>query len=276
MIAYHQRPRSLSTLAAFVAVSLAMVSCASHRGGVAQGESAARLEPIPRRVLIVTGEGSYHRWQETMPVLAAALSKDPRLDVEVLDDLSAVRGEDLSEYAAVVLHFKNTDPAVPGRAGLDNLVRFVDNGGGLVLVHFACGAFEPFRDEYEQLIGRVWFGLTPPPGEYQHDPYGTFTVDIVDDEHPVSRGFGSFETTDELYTCLTGDVPIKVLATARSTRNGEQYPIAFVLEHESRRVFHCVLGHDAAALSNDRVGELYRRATVWAAGALPVVRHGNY
>ncbi|MFG0251495.1 MAG: hypothetical protein ACF8NJ_01315, partial [Phycisphaerales bacterium JB038] len=72
-----------------------------------------------------------------------------------------------------------------------------------------------------------------------------------------------------LYTCLTGEAPIEVIATARSKVNGRRYPIAFVALGERGRVFQCVLGHDVAALSNDGVGELFRRATSWAAGLPP-------
>jgi type 1 glutamine amidotransferase len=221
-------------------------------------------------VLIITGEDyAGHDWRQTTPVLKAALEEDPRLTVEVLQDLGVLDGRDLTPYAAVILHFKNYDPLVPGRAGFDNLVRFAENGGGLVLVHFACGAFEEFSDDYEKLVGRVWFGPTPPPGEHQHDPHGQFAVTMTDANHPVTRGLGSFETVDELYTCLAGDTPIVVLAEAVSKRNGRPYPIAFVLKDDERRMFHCVLGHDVNSLSNAPVAELYRRATAWAAGLSP-------
>jgi type 1 glutamine amidotransferase len=220
-----------------------------------------------RRVLIVTGEDyPGHDWRQTTPVLKASLEEDPRLQVEILDDLEALGGKDLTPYAALILHFKNYDPEIPGRAGFDNLVHFEERGGGLVLVHFACGAFEEFSDDYERLVGRVWFGPTPPPGEHQHDPHGRFTVTMTDENHPVTRGLQPFETVDELYTCLTGNTPIVVLADAVSKRNGKTYPIAFVLEDDRSRVFHCVLGHDPDALSHEPVAELYRHATAWAAG----------
>ena len=139
----------------------------------------------------------------------------------------------------------------------------------MVLAHFACGAFEEFRDDYEELVGRVWFGAQPPPGSAQHDPHGTFEVDVVDADHPVTRGLFSFDTTDELYTCLTGDAAICVLATAVSKRDGVSYPMAFVRAEGKGRVFHCVLGHDPPSLAVPAVAQLYRRATAWAAGLSP-------
>ena len=257
-------------LAAMLAVTLsAGTGCrCNERGSASEGRSPQELDA--RRVLIITGEDyPGHDWRQTTPVLKASLEEDSRLQVEVLEDLELLGSTELTRYAALILHFKNYDPQVPGRAGFDNLVRFAAENGGLVLVHFACGAFEEFSGEYERLVGRVWFGPTPPPGRHQHDPHGRFTVTISDTDHPVTRGLESFETVDELYTCLTGDTPIVVLAEAVSSRNGRAYPMAFVLEDDDRRVFHCVLGHDPDALSHKPVAELYRRATAWAAGLSP-------
>jgi type 1 glutamine amidotransferase len=82
----------------------------------------------------------------------------------------------------------------------------------------------------------------------------------------------SFDTTDELYTCLAGDRPIDVLATARSKVDGKDYPMAFAFAYGAGRVFHSPLGHDAAALANPAVAELFRRGCAWAAGLDPAAR----
>jgi hypothetical protein len=66
-------------------------------------------EPGPRaRVLLVTGEDyPGHDWQRTTPVVVGLLERDPRLEVEVLDDLHALRPARLEGHDVVVLHFKN-------------------------------------------------------------------------------------------------------------------------------------------------------------------------
>ncbi len=221
----------------------------------------------PSRVLIVTGEDyAGHRWRETTPALQEAVEQDGRMKVDVLDDLTRLAATDLAPYASVVLHFKNYDPKVPGRAGFDNLKRFVEQGGGLVLVHFACGAFEEFKDEFKPLAGRVWFGARPPQGRHQHDPYGEFKVEITDVDHPITRGMESFTTVDELYTCLEGERPIMVLAEATSKVDGKVYPMAFVLRFGKGKVFHYALGHNVPALKNEGAAALMRRGTAWTAG----------
>jgi len=214
-----------------------------------------------KKVLIVTGQDyPGHKWQETAPVLAKALSADTRLQVKVTEDPKTLASPDLQQYDAVVLHFMNWEQPDPGPEARDNLKRFVEGGKGLVLVHFACGAFQEWP-EFRNLAGRSYDPKLPP-----HDPFGTFRVEIINKEHPITKGMQPFDTTDELYTCLAGDRPIEVLATAKSMVDGKDYPMAFVLTCGKGRVFHSPLGHDAAALANPSVGELFRRGCAWVAG----------
>jgi len=225
----------------------------------------AEASPASRRALIVTGEDyPGHKWRLTTPVLKELLRKDSRLAVDVLDDLTQLRPKTLAGHNVVVMHFKNYDPKVPGREGLDAIDAFVEEGGGLVLVHFACGAFQEFKGDFEKLAGRVWN-----PKLRGHDPYGRFRVEITDVDHPITHGLSSFETTDELYTCLSGAAPVTILARARSKVDGKDYPMAFVLKRGQGRVFHCVLGHDGEAFAAEGVGKLYRRGSAWAAGIEP-------
>jgi type 1 glutamine amidotransferase len=102
-----------------------------------------------------------------------------------------------------------------------------------------------------------------------HDPHGKFKVEITKKKHPAMKGLSEFETVDELYTCLTGKTPIKVLAKARSKVDGKDYPMAFVLDYGKGRVYHSVLGHDVQALSNPHAGKLFRNACAWTAGLEP-------
>lgn len=233
---------------------------------------AVNQPETPCRVLLITGEDyPGHKWRETAPALLAELNKDPRIKIDMLADLSALKTTRLSDYNAVVVHFKNYDPQVPGRKGFDNLAKYVEQGGGLMLLHFACGAFEEFKKEFEPVAGRVWFGMTPPTGRHQHDPRGSFTVNINKTAHPITTGMKDFETVDELYTCLEGDTPITPLATAVSKVDGKTYPMAFVLQSGKGRVFHCVLGHDVEAFSAPGPAQLMQRGCAWVAGLEPTV-----
>jgi uncharacterized protein len=229
---------------------------------MAQLAAEPPAEP-PVRVLLVTGvDYAGHRWKETAPALRGVLEQDPRLTVRVIEDHEFLASDAIFDYDVILLHMKNYDPTQRAEQVYDNLTRFVREGGGLVLYHFALGAFEEW-DEFVQLAGRTWDKT-----KRAHDPHGSFTVNIVDPEHPVTRGLSDFETVDELYTCFGGETPIHLLATARSKVDGEDYPMAFVLEFGKGRVFHTPLGHDVRAVTMPGPAELIRRGCLWAAGRL--------
>lgn len=216
------------------------------------------------RVLLVTGiDYPGHLWRETAPALQQLLEKDPRLKVRVVEDPDALASPKLAEWDVVLLHFMNWEKPSPGDAARENLRQFVSSGKGLMLVHFACGAWQDWP-EFKKIAGRVW-----DPKLRGHDPHGTFRVDLADAQHPIVQGMQPFETVDELYTCLTGDAPIHVVAAARSKVDDKDYPIAFVLNYGKGRVFHTVLGHDVRAITNSAVPELLRRGCAWTAD-LPV------
>ena len=218
-----------------------------------------------RKVLIVTGiDYPGHKWKLTAPVLAQAIAADKRLQVTITEDPNDLANKQLSGYDVIVLHFMNWETPGPGPQARANLQGVVRGGKGLVLVHFACGAFQDWP-QFVELAGRVW-----DPKLRGHDPHGKFTVKITDAKHPAMKGLKDFETTDELYTCLAGKTPIKVLATARSKVDNKDYPIAFVLDYGKGRVLHSVLGHDVQALANPDVGRLFRNACAWSAGLEPL------
>ena len=220
----------------------------------------------PTRVLIVTGDDfPGHKWKETSPVIQEILREDKRFEVDISADIyenNVLASDDLFDYDLLFVHFKNYKPLANEEKARANLKKFVEEGKGLVVFHFACGAFEEWP-EFAQIAGRVWDRKTG------HDPRGPFTVEIVDTEHPITTGMKDFEAFDELYTCLIGDRPIKILATARSKVTGKDHPMAFAFNYGKGRVFHTPLGHDVKGIRMPGVPELIRRGTAWAARLEP-------
>ena len=150
-------------------------------------------DPKAANVLIVTGDDyPGHKWKLTTPVLAKAIGQDKRLHVYVVEDPMALASPDLHAYSVVVFHWMNWKKPGPGPAARENLLKFVSGGKGMVVVHFACGAFQGW-DEYAKLTGRAWN-----PKLRGHDPRGPFRVNIVDADHPAIRGMKAFQAFDEL------------------------------------------------------------------------------
>lgn len=228
------------------------------------GCAAVAVADEAKQVLLVTGQDyPGHKWQETAPVLAKDIAADSRMKVTVTEDPKTLASPDLNKYDAIVLHFMNWELPDPGPEARANLKKFVEDGKGLMLVHFACGAFQGWP-EFRELAGRAYDPKLPP-----HDPFGPFEVRIDKPDHPITKGMQSFEVADELYTCLAGEKPVEVLASAHSKVTGNDHPMAFVLSFGKGRVFHSPLGHDAAAFGNAGVAELMRRGCAWVSGLDP-------
>jgi len=226
---------------------------------------AAPKDESKTNVLIVTGvDYPGHKWKLTTPVLKGLLAKDTRLEVQVVADPHQLASPTLHKYDVVVMHFKDYEKPTAWAAVRPNFTKFVADGGGVVLVHFACGAWQGWP-EFVKIAGRVWN-----PKMRGHDPRGAFTVEMTDVDHPITKGMKPFVTTDELYTCLDGKTKIEVLAHARSKVDKKMYAMGFVLQYGKGRVFHSPLGHDVKAFAAPSVGELFRRGTAWAARLTPV------
>jgi len=227
---------------------------------IAAMQVALSETPAAIRVLIVDDRGPGYYNMPTAVTLRHFIQNDKLFDVVLVEDAEVLGTDLLFDYDVIVLHFKNYRTPQRDAAMKANLEKFVTEGGGLFVFHFACGAFEDWSG-YEKLAGRVW-----DPQKPAHDPYGLFTVQIVDQAHPITKNLGNFEIHDELYTCLRdSEVPIHVLASAMSKVDGKTYPMAFVLEKGKGRIFHTTLGHDDKSLSSAEFQMMCKQAIAWCA-----------
>lgn len=233
--------------------------------------SGARAKPI--RALILTGyhQDIYHPWRKTTPALQEALYQDPRFLVDVTtntdETLAKLRPGD---YDLIVQNYCNWQRSGLSEAARTGFAKFVAEGGGLAIIHFANGAFGPGAQpptpadnwpEYKKLCRRVWID-----GKSGHDPYGPFHVEITPVTHPITQGMKAFDTSDELYCNQQGVEPIVPLVVARSKGTGKDEPLAFAYSYGKGRVFQTLLGHDVKAILNPGAAELMRRGCIWAAG----------
>ena len=211
-------------------------------------------------VLIVTGfDVNSHKWQESAKLNQAILRESGRFDVTVSQDKEVFASPDLDDYDVLVLNYGFWTEPEPSEEAKAGLINYVKNGGNVVALHFACSSFQYWKD-YADLLGRVWV-----KGTGGHGPYGEFTVNIKDADHPVTNGLSDFKTEDELYAKLTGDTEITVLATADSDWSGKTEPIVFVKDYGKGRVLQNVLGHGLDSKQNSDYQRLLNRCVEWAA-----------
>ncbi|WP_186438175.1 ThuA domain-containing protein [Cohnella terricola] len=228
----------------------------------------------PLKVLLISGNENHkwHNWEENTPLIQEALQAEGDIAVTLSLDIEVLAG-DLAEFDVLALNYCNWhDPTELSEQAKANVIAFGEQGKGIVILHFANGAFHfslpeagaSDWPEYHRIVPRAWNHH----GESAHDDYGTFTVRMLDESHPITQGIAPFETQDELYFNQEGDVEIHPLYAAVSNITNKEEPLAWTSGYRNSRVYQTLLGHDRHAYTASEVRETLRRAVRWVARRL--------
>ncbi len=206
-----------------------------------------------KQALIVQGGWQGHEPKQVSDILAAALRQNG-FQVEVVDTLDALRDE--AKLKALDLIVMEWTMGRIEREQLTPLLNAVGGGVGLAGVHGGLG--DSFREatDYQYMVGGQWVAHPGNDGiEYM--------VQIVDHQHPITRGLHDFQVKSEHYY-MHIDPAIHVLAT---TPFGDvAMPVAWTKLWGHGRVFYCSLGHVAQVFEQDpQIGEMVTRGMLWAA-----------
>ncbi len=132
------------------------------------------------------------------------------------------------------------------------VVTFVEKGGGFLNLHNAMGLY-PEGGPYLDLVGGRYVG---------HGPLERFRVEVVDANHPVTRGVTSFFTADEQHTPPYDEGRVHLLLRNRSDQ-GKTAAAGWVREQGSGRVCHLANGHTRQALLHPMYQRLLANAIRW-------------
>ncbi len=132
------------------------------------------------------------------------------------------------------------------------VVRFVEGGGGFLNLHNAMGLYPP-RGPYLELVGGRYIG---------HGPLERFRVEVVDPDHPVTRGVRAFFVADEQHTPPYDEGRVHLLLRNRSD-DGKVAAAGWVREPGRGRLCHLANGHTREALLHPMYQQLLRNAVRW-------------
>lgn len=257
--------------------------------------SQAKSQKI--KTLIVSGQNN-HNWPVSHKALKMILDNsglfecDITLTAPARGDMSTFK-PDFSAYDLVVLDYngdrwpKETD---------DAFLKYVQNGGGVVIYHAADNAFAQW-EEFQRIIalggwegrneksgpyyylvdGKPFLDNSPGPGG-SHGWQREFAMNCRNFKHPITKGLpdGWKHAQDEMYDRMRGPANIKDLLYSGTTDpktggSGREEPLVFTVDYGKARIFHIMLGHAGSTLEKNPAMQcvgfqtLLLRGSEWAA-----------
>ncbi|MDX2246920.1 MAG: ThuA domain-containing protein [Bacteroidia bacterium] len=224
--------------------------------------------------LILTGnDHPAHDWKAKTKVLKDLLEVEKSIHIDVSTDIEALGTYTLSDYDFLLLNYCNWEDSTGLSEGAKKeFVKYLETGGGLMLVHFANGAWNYSLPgagasdwpEYRNICRRYW----DHNDSSGHDVFGKFVVAKTPSTHPITLDMKNFEAQDELYYNQRGEGKINPLLIATSKDNNSLEPMAWTYSYGEGKVFQTVLGHAPESLEVYELQRILRRAALWVSDKL--------
>ncbi|MFP4288789.1 MAG: ThuA domain-containing protein [Bacteroidales bacterium] len=213
-----------------------------------------------KKVLFVYGGWEGHDPEKTRDLFVPWLRSEGA-EVSVFDTLDAYLDEEMMNSLDLIIQIWTMGEITKEQEkGLLTAVK--DHGVGIAGWH--GGLADSFRNnvEYQFMVGGQW--VAHPGGVID------YSVQIIDQEDPVTRGLNDFDMHSEQYY-MHVDPNVKVMATTRFTGEhapwieGCTMPVVWKKVYGMGRVFYSALGHVIADFEVPEMLEIQKRGIRWAA-----------
>jgi type 1 glutamine amidotransferase len=202
----------------------------------------------PRAFLLLgqAGERQFHNTPDHWAHLSSIM-RELELEARVIsDDVGDLNSANLARFDVILNYSTGLEAST---TQIDALLEAIRRGIGFVGLHAASATFKSSEQYFDMIGGRF----------VRHPPFGRFTVEILERDHPITAGLIDFEIEDERYEL--GDLAdgIDVLA------QNDGHPMVFTSRYGAGRVAYIALGHDARSLGRPEYHRLVGQAIDWAA-----------
>lgn len=216
----------------------------------------------PIRVLIITGGHSYNN--ETFTAMFASFGDAITFQVsEFPSAYEMFLPENRDKYDVLVFYHMWQKITDEQKTIFADCIR---QGKPVVALHHSICAFDDW-EEYWHIIGGKYFhkptvlnGKEYPACSYIHDIH--FMANIVDLEHPVTKGVNDFELFDETYKGFWVDPGVHPLIATKDTTSTPV--IGWTKTYGKARVVTLQSGHDSPTFQNPNFRKLLIQAIKWA------------
>ena len=217
--------------------------------------------------------GGRHPYEESTPVLTRFLIQAGHT-VTVTEDASVLSdGARMSGYDALVFNTLRAGEMTLTEGEQSGMKSFISSGKGFVCIHIS-GCVPETWQEYNEITGGGWV-----MGTSFHPPYGNFTVNVTQPEHPGVSGIADFATNDELYMGIDYQDGNNVFMSGTSEEGtyawGGQdavhmpagtFPLGWTRGYGDGRVFVTLLGHNGLSFETPEFQQMVLNGISWAAG----------
>jgi len=224
------------------------------------------------RALFLTS-GGHAKLGSSRVILEDVLSRQAGLDLNVRDDHIELTPGRLRDYDLIV-DYSGHAPKEPNDDQLNALMAAVEGGTPYIGLHVASLPFKsqldyrkrhgawpespqpddllnPTQIRYFEMIGSAFI---------THGPIEIYTVNVLDADHPITRGVESFDVIDELYQLGGNRSRLHVLAESGGNA------LLYTQMWGKGKVHYNSLAHDGRTLGHPGYQRLLRQAVDWALG----------
>ncbi|MBK72537.1 MAG: trehalose utilization [Verrucomicrobiales bacterium] len=271
------------TITAFFFLLMAL---SATRFSLAEDTKPANTPDEKIEVLLIDGQNN-HDWKRCSPVMMATLEATGRFEIEqatVSKSQVADFSPDFTKYDVVLSNYNGASWPEKTKAAF---VKYIQNGGSLVVVHAADNSFPKWK-EFNEMIGLGgWGDRNEKDGPYvywkdgkivrddskgrggSHGSHWEYKVIVREKDHPITRGLPTefLQAKEELYDRLRGPGKnMTILATAFAKGGSERHePVLMTISYGKGRIFHTVMGHSHTSMKGVAFQETLIRGTEWAA-----------
>jgi len=217
------------------------------------------------KALILAGD-YYHKPEDAFQGVGSVL-EDEGLGVECTADFAALGKEMLSDKALLVIlrdgiEFPNGREAGPvpwmQPDQEEAIEQFVLNGGGFLALHNAGWGY-PWKNGYRRTLGGYYLG---------HPAIAKFSVEVVNNEHPITADVESYEIVDEQHWLHCDYDRVTILLTSQG-QDGRESVSGWAHEYGKGRVVYLPNGHTLEIMQHPAFQKLLHNATRWMLRAYP-------
>ena len=222
------------------------------------------------KLLVISG--GRHPYEESTPVLERFL-KGAGHDVTVDGDADVLADAGkMGQYDALVFNTLRANDIALNEGEQAGMKEFISGGKGFVCIHIS-GCVPDTWPEYHDITGGGWV-----MGTSFHPPYGQFTVNITNSDHPGVAGISDFVTNDELYMGLEYSADNEVFMKADSEEGtypwggkdthmpAATFPLGWTRTYGDGKVFVTLLGHNGLSFETPEFQKMVLNGVDWATG----------